>query len=129
MQQKHKKYDVVDLSLEKLSEQDQTRFRRGDQQYQKSDYPYNRTDISFEENSRRKAFLPSDEKLKAEVEGLLDHDEDIHLDQLQVEVKEGWVHLRGEVPKHWLKERASSLISKIDGVYKVQNDIEVAMDH
>jgi osmotically-inducible protein OsmY len=67
--------------------------------------------------------VPSDDRIYDEVRRKLANDAEVKGAALDVQVKEGVVTLRGQVPTAKAKEKATTLSKKVKGVTNVDNQL------
>lgn len=72
-----------------------------------------------------KGYRRSDERIREEASEALARDPSVDASEIEVEVKEGVVHLRGFVPSRWMKRRAEDCVEHLSGVRDVRNEIDV----
>lgn len=72
-----------------------------------------------------KGYRRSDERIREEVSEALARDSSVDASEIEVDVKEGIVHLRGHVSSRWMKRRAEDCVEHLSGVRDVRNEIDV----
>jgi len=69
--------------------------------------------------------VPLDSAIKANAESVLTWNADIDATEIEVNVKDGVVTLKGTVPHYWQKDKAEDLVSDLSGVLLVDNQIDI----
>ena len=72
-----------------------------------------------------KGYKRSDERIHEDVCEVLARHPGIDASEIEVQVKDGHVYLRGEVDSRFTKRRAEDVIDHISGVHDVQNELTV----
>lgn len=72
-----------------------------------------------------KGYSRSDERIREDVSDALTRDRAVDASEIEVDVKEGVVSLRGSVSDKWMKRRAEDCAEEITGVRDVRNELEI----
>lgn len=72
-----------------------------------------------------KGYRRSDERIREEVSEVLARERTVDASNVEVDVKDGIVHLRGHVDSRWMKRQAEDCVEHLSGVRDVRNELEV----
>jgi osmotically-inducible protein OsmY len=83
----------------------------------------NRLVVKFDHNHPNKA----DEEVRTDIQSVLGCTDGAAGGQIQVSVVDGIVSLEGRIGSYWQKERIEDLVSSIDGVLRIENNLKVSI--
>lgn len=83
----------------------------------------NRLVVKFDHNHPNK----TDEEVRADIRKVLGCTDPGETDQIQVSVVDGIATLEGKIDSYWKKERIADLVSSVDGILKIENNLRVSV--
>ena len=72
-----------------------------------------------------KNYVRSDQRLRDDICDELSYSPDIDAREIDVEVNQGVITLKGNVPDKWMKYEAEDIAEHITGVKEIKNDLKV----
>lgn len=83
----------------------------------------NRLVVKFDHDHPNKA----DEQVRSEIKSILGCTDTLGGKQVQVSVIDGIVSLEGKIDSYWKKEHIEDLVSSVDGVLRIENNLKVSV--